>query len=244
MPLILLALLVIIGVITWLLSQEGIWGAASTLLCVVVSGLIAMNFFEPAAMYLTHFVPATLEYADFVCLVGIFGGLVFGLRTLTEYLAPTDIRVPDLLDTIGKWGFGAITGYVTMAFLLTALHTAPLSRNVFDFQPEQPAFLGIAPDRQWLGFTQYVSEHALANRVIYDQATRQKLPNIFDGMVKKIGDAPNTVWSSFPIRYAMRREQIEKGQFTGAGGGAAKPAPASSTTPSSSPGRAPAAGGF
>ena len=51
----------IIGVITWLLSTEGIWGAASTLLCVVISGLLAMNFFEPAALYLTFFVPALAE---------------------------------------------------------------------------------------------------------------------------------------------------------------------------------------
>jgi hypothetical protein len=244
MPLILIALLAIVGVVTWLLSTEGIWGAASTLLCVVVSGLFAMNFFEPAAMYLTHFVPAAAEYADFVSLVGIFAVLVTALRELTEYLAPVDIRVPDLLDAVGKWGFAAVTGYVTMAFLLTALHTAPLPREIFDFRPETPVFFGIAPDRQWLGFTQYVSEHSLQIKVRFTDPSTGKPyegPNIFDGMVKKIGDAPNNVWSSFPIRYAMRRSQIERGEFVAGGGPAAKPPP---PVPQPASGGGPAKGGF
>ena len=238
---ILFALIAIVGIITWLLSQEGIWGAASTLVCVVVSGLVAMNFFEPAAMYLSFFVPAAGEYADFVCLLGLFAGGTIGLRELTEYLAPTDIRVPDLMDTIGKWAFAAITGYVTMAILLTALHTAPLPREIFDFRSESPVFFGFSPDRQWLGFTQYVSEKSLPNRVVYDQVSRKYEPNIFDGHTKKVGDSPNLVWSSFPIRYAMRRSLIEKGQYAGGAATAAPPTPAGSRPAG---GAAPREGGF
>lgn len=225
---ILFCLIAVIGIVTWLLSQEGIWGAASTLVCVVISGLVAMNFFEPAAMYLTLFIPAAASYADFLCLVGLFAGGVIGLRELTEYLAPVDIRVPDLLDTIGKWGFAAATGYVTMAILLTSLHTAPLPRQFLDFKPETPILFGLAPDRQWLGFTQYVSEKSLANNSIFDQATQRYTPNIFDGQVRKVGDAENLVWSSFPIRYATRRSMIERGEFVGglgAGPPKAPPAP-------------------
>src|SRR5262249_8438920 len=158
--------------------------------------------FEPLALYLSYFVPNLAPYADFVSLVGLFAALVFGLREVTEHLCPVDIRVPDLLDTLGKWGFAVATGYVTMAFLLTALHTAPLPREVFDFRPETPVFFGLFPDRQWLGFTQYVSEKSLSNRIIYNQATLRLEPNIFDGQIRKIGDSPNGIWSSFPIRYA------------------------------------------
>ncbi len=222
---ILFALIAIVGVITWLLSQEGIWGAASTLVCVVLSGLVAMNFYEPVAMYLTFFVPAIADYADFGALVVLFGGGVIGLRELTEYLAPLDIRVPDLLDTIGKWGFAAATGYVTTGILLTALHTAPLPRQFLDFRPEAPTFFGIAPDRQWLAFTQYVSEKSLANNSNFDPATRLFQPNIFDGHIRKVGDSPNTVWASFPIRYAMRRSMIERGEFAGGSAGPKPPAP-------------------
>lgn len=238
MPLILISLIAIVAIIAYLLSIEGIWTAASTLLCVIISGLIAMNFFEPLALYLTYFIPAMAAYADFVALVGLFGALVFGLRELTEYLCPTDVRVPDLLDTIGKYGFAAATGYVTMAFLLTALHTAPLPREIFDFRAESPVFFGLYPDRQWLGFTQYVSEHSLSHRIVAVPGAPGMQPNIFDGQVRKIGDSPNLVWSSFPIRYAMRRDMIAQGQSV-AGGGATPPPP-----PPPAQGGVPAAGGF
>ncbi len=237
-----LCCLAVVGLVAWLLSQEGIFVAASTFLIVVVSGLVAMNFFEPATLYLQLLGPMVAEYADIIALVGIFAALVIGLRELTEYLAPVDIRVPDLMDTVGKWGFGAATGYVTMAFLLTALHTAPLPREFFDFRPETPTFFGIAPDRQWLAFTQYVSEHSLQNRVRFtDTSTGQPYdgPNIFDGLVRKVADSPNTVWSSFPIRYATRRTMIARGE--GVGGGPKPPPP---PPPPAGVGGAPAGGGF
>jgi hypothetical protein len=257
MPVILIAIVAVIAIVTWLLSTEGVWGAASTLMCVVLSGLVAMNFFEPAAMYLIHFVPKISDYADFVCLVGLFGLATFGLRELTAYLTPVDIRVPDVLDNIGKWLVSAATGYVTAAILLTAVHTAPLPRDFFDFHPEQPMFFGMYPDRQWLGFVQFVSEHSLSrtvsatdpvtNQPVVDALTQQPLflPHTFDGGYRKVGDPqaphPNVIWSSFPIRYAMRRSQIEKG----AGGEAAptQPLPAVPVAPSTG-GAPPSAGGF
>jgi hypothetical protein len=220
-------LILILGVVTWLVATEGVWGAASTLVCVVISGLIAMNFFEPLALYLNYFVPALSEYVDFISLVGLFAVSTIVLRESTAYLSPVDIRMPDLLDLVGKWVVAAVVGYVTMAILLTALHTAPLPREFFDFRPESPTFFGIAPDRQWLGFVQYVSEHSLKRTVtvidpvtkqpLLDPLTRQPLtmPNIFDGQFRRVGDPqtphPNSIWSSFPIRYAMRRAQIEQG---------------------------------
>jgi hypothetical protein len=236
MPIILFALVAVIGIVTWLVSQEGIWGAASILVCVVLSGLFAMNFFEPLTLVLTRFLPGLANYADFAALVGLFAGSMLALRAASEYLVATDIRVPDLLDTIGKWGFAAISGYVTMAFLLTALHTAPLPREFLGFRPEERIFFGIAPDRQWLGFTQYVSEKSLR---------RLGQPNVFDGMVRQVGDPqaphPNRVWASFPIRYAARRGQIEQGAVVAAAVMNATPPP----VPASGGSRGPApAGGF
>jgi hypothetical protein len=56
-----------------------------------------------------------------------------------------------------------------------------------------------APDRRWLGFVQYVSEHVLYRG------------RIFDGPVWDVPGAnpPRTdVWPSFPIRYATRRADL------------------------------------
>ncbi len=91
---------------------EGIWGA-QTFLCTLLAGLVAMNFFEPLAHAIRGLVGE--NYADIVALLGLFTGLVFALRMGTEQLAPSYIQVIPMLDTIGKWGFGVITGYLTMA---------------------------------------------------------------------------------------------------------------------------------
>ena len=144
---------------------------------------------------------------DLIVLVGLFGGAVAGLRAGADYFSPTYIGVHRLVHEGARWACGALAGYVTMAFLLTALHTAPLSREFLGFKAERANFLGMAPDRQWLGFTQWTSEWVVS-----------KWPKrIFDGPEKVMGDpgvVANAVWPSFPIRYASRRE-------IGAGAGAA-----------------------
>ena len=105
-----------------------------------------------------------------------------------------------LLQAAGLAAYGSA---VTMAFLLTALHTAPLPREFLGFRAERANFFAIAPDRQWLGFVQYVTEHVCNSW--------PKRP--FDGPQIKLGDAtdPNRIqndtWPSFPIRYATRRDR-------------------------------------
>ena len=213
MPLIEIVLLIVVGVVTWLVASEGIWGAAQTFLCTLLAGLVAMNFFEPLAHAIRGLVGE--NYADIVALLGLFTGLVFALRMGTEQLAPSYIQVIPILDTIGKWGFGVITGYLTMAIFLTALHTAPLPRDFLGFKPERNNFFGNAPDRQWLGFMQHVSEKPLSKAIFKDKIGNQDIVVVhaFDGKYEKIGDPakpyPNRVWPSFPIRYAQRRDRID-----------------------------------
>ena len=211
-----IVLLIVVGVITWLVASEGIWGAAQTFLCVLLAGLMAMNFFEPLANSIRGAVGD--NYADIVALLGLFTGLVLALRMGTEQLAPSYIQVIPMLDTVGKWAFGAVTGYLTMAILLTALHTAPLPREFLGFKPEKNNFFSFAPDRQWLGFTQYVSEKPLSKAIFKDKFGNEDvvITHAFDSRYEKIGDPtkpfPNKFWPAFTIRYAMRRERIEGNQ--------------------------------
>ena len=200
-------LLAIFGGVTYCVAGEGAWGAAITAICVILGGLFAMNFFEPICDNLlgtNYYWQARL---DLIVLVGLFGGAVAGLRAGADYLSSTYIGVHRMVHESARWGCGVLAGYVTMAFLLTALHTAPLGREFLGFQGERSNFFGLAPDRHWLGFTQWSSEWVFS-----------KWPKrIFDGPEKAMGDpgvVTNTVWSSFPIRYASRRE-------IGVGGGAA-----------------------
>lgn len=211
-----IALLIVVGVVTWLVASEGVWGAAQTFLCTLIGGLIAMNFFEPLANSIRGIVGE--NYADVAALLGLFTVMVFALRMGTEQLALSYIQVIPMLDTAGRWVFGALTGYLTMAILLTALHTAPLPREFMGFKPERNNFFNFAPDRQWLGFTQYVSEKSLRKIIGKDKFGNEDvlIAHTFDGRYEKVGDPtkpfPNKIWPSFPIRYATRRERMDNNQ--------------------------------
>jgi hypothetical protein len=233
-----LILLAIVGGVAFMVSNDGAWSAGATFLCVLVAGLLAMNFFEPLAIMLSGAVPDWTHRWDAISLVGLFIALVFLLRILSERLVPTYVQVPGLVDQIGRWVFGAAAGCVTMAFLLTALHTAPLPREFIGFKPERKMMFGFAPDRRWLGFTQYVTEKAFArfDRNIGLSADNKPLPHAFDATFFLVGDQtspyPNTIWPSFPMRYAMRRDMLYGGAM-----------PVAPVAPAPRPGPAPGPGG-
>jgi len=203
----------IVGVITWLLASEGPWTAILAFFSVVFAGLIAMNFFEPLAESLVFLNPTAADTkADFVALVGLFILFVFLLRLGLDQVAPTNIELPDIAYQAGRWLFGFGAGYVTMAILLTALHTAPLPRNFLGFTPERQNFLGVtAPDRQWLGFTQHVTEHIFARRMRVRNEVAQEESSFrnFDGLrVLFPGKQSSEYLPTFIIRYASRRSQV------------------------------------
>jgi len=233
-----LALLIILGAVTWMVSNDGAWSAGCTFLSTLIAGLLAMNFFEPMAIMLEGAMPDWRSRVDMISLLGLFIGFVFLLRMISERIAPTYIQVPGMVDNVGRWGFAFGAGYVTVAVVCTSLLTAPLPRDFLNYRPERGNMFNIAPDRQWLGFTQYVTEKPFARK-----DPMSGLPRAFDAQYQVVGDPanpyPNTIWPSFPIRYAMRR---------GAGATAAptlqpvgpRPAPAQ---PGPGAGIAPAPGG-
>lgn len=236
-----IACLAVVGIVVWCVASEGIWGATHTLLCVLLSGLLAMNYFEPLANILDGTLGTWKSYSDVVSLIGLFTAFVFGLRLAVEKLSPTFIQVHPTVDQIGRWFVAAATGYVTMAILLTSLHTAPLPREFLGFKAEQRMFFGMAPDRQWLGFTQYVTEKPFGWIQYADRSSSpvKFYAHAFDGHYDKLGDPTNpyqnVIWPSFPIRYAARRDQL-----TGSSRTPSAPAPVTVPAPS---GGNPAGGG-
>ncbi|MGD9855870.1 MAG: CvpA family protein [Planctomycetaceae bacterium] len=215
----------IIAVIAWCVASEGAWGAALTLVAVIVSGLLAMNFFEATAGFLEQNLFDSYEWQhrwDVIALVGLFAGFVFAFRTAAERIMPVHIELHGLVYDVGRWVCSLAAGYVTMAFLLTALHTAPLPPDTLGFTAEPQRRVGplgqSAPDMKWLGFVQHMSETAF----------RSGGGPVFDGPRFALypGGDPQ-VLPTFPIRYASRRDRY----FGGA------PAPAA-VSPSPAPGRA------
>jgi hypothetical protein len=214
------ALLVILALVTWNVAAEGAWGAAAMFLCVTFAGLVAMNFFEPLANYLQAWLPADWAVwsvrLDFITLMGLFIGGVFLLRLMGERLAPSFIAIHGRLYDVCRFGFALMTGYLTIAFLLAALHTAALPRDFLGFTPERKNFFGLtAPDREWLGLVQYISEKSMQSSEDH---------RIFDGAFVKVEEHNLEIWPTYIIRYASRREE-----YAAATGGAAAAPPAGST---------------
>ena len=113
-------LLIILGVVTWCVASEGLVGATQICLIVIISGLIAMNFFEPFASLLQAMLPLKIGYwSDFVALLGLFAAFTFGLRILVEKIGPGFPDAPRLIYEGGRWGAALLTGYISMAIMCT-----------------------------------------------------------------------------------------------------------------------------
>jgi uncharacterized membrane protein required for colicin V production len=212
------ALLIIVALVTWNVAAEGAWGSAAVLLSVIFAGLFAMNLFEPLANLLQSTIGDDWAIRlDFISLMVLFGAGVFLLRLMSEKITPGFIAVHSRLYDVCRFGFALMTGYVTMAFLLAALHTAPMPREFLGFTPERKNFFGFtAPDREWLGFVQYVSEKSMHS---------SEDGRIFDGPQFGVEGHDNRIWPTYIIRYASRREAY------GAAIGAAPAAPTGAVTP-------------
>jgi len=174
--------------------NEGLWGNAITLFNVVTAALLAMNFFEPLAGWFEKSAPGWAYYFDLIAIWLIFA-VTFGvLRTMTDFTSRFRVRFKKPVDVAGGLFFAAWIGWVTVCFVLATLHTAPLARNFLSFRPEDPMVLGYGPDRQWLGFTQKMSNGTFARMAseTYPQG------HVFDPK------------GEFMIKYASRREAFEK----------------------------------
>ena len=168
-----LLLLVIIACCIAFTVQNGIWGNGVLLVIVVTAGLIAVNYFEPLANWFETTIGDSYTYLyDFLALWALFALAAGVLRAITDKLSTVKVKFRKPFDQIGGLILGAWIGWVMVCFTLMSLHTAPLARNFMEgaFQPEPDSrmFLGLAPDRQWLGFAQKSSEGVFSRGETFD----------------------------------------------------------------------------
>jgi hypothetical protein len=155
--------LVVLGVM-YALASEGLWGAALMFFNVLFAGLIAFNFYEPLAEWLITMAGPVSNYADTLCLLGIFGVSLVLLRITTETLAPQMVRFPMPVYNVGRWVFGLAAGWMLVSILLLAFYTSPVQKKVFgvvNFDTKPPFGRGI--DRDWLAFFQYTTGYVFAD---------------------------------------------------------------------------------
>jgi hypothetical protein len=157
-------LLLVLGVGAALLS-EGLWGAALMFFNIVFAGLIAFNFYEPAAAFVAANASMLSGSADVLCLLGLFTVAVLILRLTTDSLGPLMVRFPIPIYQLGRFVFGMAGAAVLAAILILGLEAAPVNKKVLgviDYKFAPPFGWGF--DRQWLGFFQYSTGHIFARR--------------------------------------------------------------------------------
>jgi hypothetical protein len=175
-----------------MLWNEGMWSNALTLVNTVLAALVATNYFELVADFLDKQQPTYTYVWDFLSLWGLFALTYALLRAFTDTISRHRVRFKMPVEQAGRLSFAAATGWVMICFTLMTLHTAPLAQTAFrgSFQPQPMSndFLGMAPDRMWLGFVQSRSRGALS----------LSNPNVFD---------PS---GEFILKYGSRRDNFSK----------------------------------
>lgn len=151
----------VLALVTFMVGRQGLWSAAIVLVNVVTAALLAMNYFEPLATFLSGLV-GFVSYWDIISLFLIFAAAAFVFRLVTDQASTFKVKLPKLLDMIGGYVLGLWAGWVIVCFTATALHTAPLAREFMGFKAEQSVFVG-SPDRLWLGFTKKSSTGEFAS---------------------------------------------------------------------------------
>ena len=129
---------------------------------------------------LTDWQPSYTYLWDFLSLWGLFVVFMLVFRVLTDKLSHVKVKFLKLADRIGSGVLSLWIGWVMVMFTMTTLHTAPLAKVfMFEgFQPEEKMFFGLAPDHQWLAFTQKMSRgRSPARRRTSSIPTRSSSPS-------------------------------------------------------------------
>lgn len=158
-----------------MLWNEGMWNNCLTFVNTLFAALLAMNLWEPAADFLETRMPSFTYVIDFLAMWFIFFLSYIVLRAVTDALSDTQVKFKMPIEQTGRVVSVVAIGWLMVCFTLATLHTAPLARTAvkggFQAEPMSNNFLGMAPDRMWLGFVQHRSKNALANGtpVVFDE---------------------------------------------------------------------------
>lgn len=148
--------LILMFIVSYAFMVEGLFGAFTMFVNVIIAGLVAFNFWESLANYLEpNFFDTVLQgYEDALCLTGVFWLTLVLLRVATNQFAPAEIDVHPAAQRGGGALFGMLTGYLVSGFLLCVFQTLPWQVRFLsfepDYHPEQVTRSHIPSDRVWL----------------------------------------------------------------------------------------------
>jgi len=166
--------LLILAVCVAFLCRDGLWNNAIRLVNVVFAGLLAMNFYEWLATWVTKVSESVTPWQplmDFLSMWTCFVLFMVVFRTATEAVSQVRVRFLKVADQAGGIALSLCIGWVMVCFTMASLHAGPLGQYPLmgSFQPQNKMVFGLfAPDREWLGFIKYQSLYGYCRAVDQD----------------------------------------------------------------------------
>ncbi len=114
-----------------MLWTEGLWGNAITYVNVILSGMIAMSFWESAANALEKQMPSFTYVLDILAVWGVFAISMVILREITSYLSKFKVRFHRLMENVGNIIMCIVVAATFTGFAGWTLHLAPLAPAPF-----------------------------------------------------------------------------------------------------------------
>ncbi|HEX3997699.1 MAG TPA: CvpA family protein [Pirellulales bacterium] len=193
-----IALILIFFAVLAQLVREGLWSNAIKLFNVMTAAMLATNYFEPLADWLTAKQPTFTYVWDLISVWAIFCVSLVVMQVITDRLSKVQVRFKKPVEAAGGIFFACWVGWLMICFTTFTLHLAPMSRSFlgdsFGTSPDDQVFFGLAPDRKWLAFMHSMS---LDGSLAKSRAAGDRQTNVFD---------PD---ADFIFKYAASRERFE-----------------------------------
>ena len=103
------------------LARDGLWSNVLTLFNAVIAGVLATNYFEPLAGFLTGMLPSMVYLWDVLALGLLFSTFYILLRSFSAQLSKYRVQVQGSLDRIAGIALAAWVGWVGVCFVCFAI---------------------------------------------------------------------------------------------------------------------------
>ena len=147
----------------WFIPRS-VLSVASAIPCILIAGIVAMNFFEPAAQ---AFARSSGPFgflgseADFVFFVTMFAGFL-ALMLNVSAAFPQQSKLKEGFEIPARVVLSVMASYLIMSIALVASDLSPRLQYILSLRPDSAAFLGfVAPDAQWLRFVETIAEGSM-----------------------------------------------------------------------------------
>lgn len=183
--------------------RDGAWGTFIRAWNLLFAGLLATNFFEPAARFLEDSIGSELTYFyDFLAFWGVFAVFMVILHSLTAVISRVSVKFNIYLDRTLTVLSGLSCAGIFSALLAFSLHFAPLGTSPFGaaLVSDQGFPMGL----RWGLLASAMSQGTLSRTVSSEEAAAY-------GAEVAAFPGRNNIFEVYQKRQEALRSQVESG---------------------------------